>query len=384
MKPRLPESDSHADELVDAHLRTALRHAPDADAAPPAALSAAILSQARAAASIKQTSTQAEPWAPVWQLLAWLRQGWIALSQPALAAGVASVMVASVVGVMWWDRVPEDVSAPRELSRERSTSSAQPNQKAEAAESATNEAVAAPASSIPAANAPGVVADANKPAVTKAPPATANQQAPTRVASKAPEQRRNVADAAQNDNEVALKAPTHRPEAPPATAPVALPESTGPRTRADAPAPAPALAAAPTPALKASPLERESARASGIALGFAANTPVASLREALRDEPERWAWQKNAGTVAPVVPELPSWLGQIESATSGRWAPQLDLRATDAAQKTLLTLRWTRDGQTAYTLVLRIDGLLWQQTGASAWFAPMDVVTVKRLMDTVP
>jgi hypothetical protein len=403
MNPRLPDSDSHADEPMDVHLRTALRHAPDADAAPPLALTAAILSQARAAASIKKNSPGAEPWAPARRLLAWLRQGWMALSQPALAAGLASVMVASVVGLMWWDRVPEDLNTPRELNREKSTSSAQANPTPEATKAATNDAtnaainaattdsVNAPASPAPAPNAPVPVAKAHKAEESKSPPAATREQAPTRVASKAAEQRRAVADAAPNNKEVALYTPTHRAEVPPATAPAALPESTAPRARADAPAPVPApavaaaAAAAPAPALKASPLERESARASGIALGFAASTPVASLREALRDEPDRWAWQKNAAAVAPVVSELPGWLAQLESATAGRWATQLDLRASSAAP-TLLTLRWIRDGQTAHTLVLRADGLLWQKAGAAepAWFAPLDAGTVKRLMDALP
>jgi hypothetical protein len=434
LRPPHPNGANH-DEPEDAYLRAALRHAPDANVAPPATLSAAILSQARAAASITQASTMAEPLAPVWQLLAWLRQGWLALSQPALAAGVASVMVASVVGVMWWDRVPDDVSAHHELSREKSTSSAPPNQTLEAAKAATQDSVAAPASRAP--NAPLVVADAHKPAAAKAPPAAAHEQAPARVTSKATEQRRAVADAIPQDKEVALDTQAQantqphpqRGEPTPVAAPAPLPETTRLRERADAPtpavaaaeqtqarpgpplapapttplakvvpplaapapapppaaAPAVAAAAAPTPASKVFSLERESARTSGLALGFAASTPVTSLREALRDEPERWAWQKNVGAFAPVVPEVAHWLAQLESATAGRWVPQLDLRASGAAQ-TLLTLRWIRDGQTVHTLVLRADGLSWQKAGAAepAWFAPLDAGMVKRLTDALP
>jgi len=109
------------------------------------------------------------------------------------------------------------------------------------------------------------------------------------------------------------------------------------------------------------------------------------LREALRDEPERWAWQKNAGAVAPVVSELPGWLAQLESAAAGRWVPQLDLRASSAVP-TLLTVRWIRDGQTTHTFALRADGLVWQAPGlsAGAWFAPLDAALVKRLMDALP
>ena len=65
----------------DAHLRAALRHAPDADAAPPAALSARILADARRAVA-----------PPRW---------WQALGRPAGAAAFASVVLAGFIGLMW-------------------------------------------------------------------------------------------------------------------------------------------------------------------------------------------------------------------------------------------------------------------------------------------
>jgi hypothetical protein len=410
MNPRLPDADSNGDEPVDAHLRAALRHAPDADAAPSAALSAAILSQARAAALHRPASSQATALSPASPLLTWLRQGWMALSQPALATGLASVMVASVVGVMWWDRTPEEMNAPQQVSHDTALPSVVADETKSAAKPTPSGALQNPVRPDPSTGLrtgpveglyPSTPELRHSPLVQSLPkvqseqsevvqrspgPAAANTTAPNQPTSNAERERRAVANAAPNDKEVALNAPTHRAEAPPATAPAALPESTDPRGRADAPAPAPAVAAAPAPALKASLLERESARTSGIALGFAASTPVTSLREAMRDEPERWAWQKNAGAVAPVVPALPGWLAQLESATAGRWAPQLDLRASSAAQKTLLTLRWIRDGQTEHTLVLQADGLLWQKAGAAepAWFAPLNEGMINRLMNALP
>ncbi|XVJ71613.1 MAG: hypothetical protein HEQ39_19955 [Rhizobacter sp.] len=466
MNPRLPHSNPDGDELVDAHLRTALRHAPDADAAPPAALSAAILSQARAAASIKQTSTQAEPLAPVWQLLAWLRQGWLALSQPALAAGVASVMVASVVGVMWWDRVPEDVSAPKELSREQAAPAAPSpaplttkNEAQPMTAPATRTAPAAPvAVAEPKAAA---VAESSQPRLDPTPAVAPKVEAPTSATPHTAEQRRMTADATLSKQGVTAPPPARSeaaaPAAPPvlsdtaaaakqteAPAPVAAaaaathatadtaarqraalspppavalakpsaPVSTPPPAAspvgaaapapANAPSPHPAPAPAPVAATAAAPapavmtqeraLARPTARSSSAALGSALNpstpsadTALAKLRLALQLEPGLWTWQKNAAPLRPIGPEVQQWLAEVESAAAGHWAATADLKHTDPVA-TLLTLRWAREGQTAHTLVLRPDGLLWQAagSGAAAWFAPLDSATVKRLTDAMP
>ncbi|MFY7941083.1 MAG: hypothetical protein ACOVOX_09260 [Burkholderiaceae bacterium] len=456
MNPRMPTSDAVGDEAVDAHLRTALRHAPDADAAPPAALSAAILSQARAAASIKQTSTQAEPWAPVWQLLAWLRQGWIALSQPALAAGVASVMVASVVGVMWWDRVPEDVSAPRELGREQPAPArpspdtlATKNEAQPMTEPPTRAAQTASVA-VPGPKA-GAIAEAVPPAVGPTPAAATKVEGPTSATLQAAEQRRMRADGALSKQGVTTPPPTRSEAAAPAASPVlsdtapaakqaeapapndatadtamrqrpalstppalALPKPSAPVSATPPaaspvapPAPAPANAPSPPPApaplaatAAAAPqamsqeraLGRTTAHSSSSALGSALNpstpsvdTALAKLRLALQLEPGLWTWQKNAALLRPIGPEVQQWLAELESATAGRWAATADLKRTDPVAA-LLTLRWTREGQTAHTMVLRPDGLLWQAagSGAAAWFAPLDSATVTRLSDAVP
>ena len=464
MNPRLPNPDSGGDEAVDAHLRTALRHAPDADAAPPAALSAAILSQARAAASTKQISTQAEPWAPVWQLLAWLRQGWLALSQPALAAGVASVMVASVVGVMWWDRVPEDELGSPPLSREQPAQTvpspatlATKNEAPPKTEPPTRAAPAAPVAA-PGPKA-GAIAEAVPPAVGPTPAAAAKFETPTSATPQTTEQRRMTADATLSKQGVTAPPPARSeaaaPAAPPmlsdaapaakqaeAPAPVAAAPATTDATTDTAtgqrpalspppavalakpsapvsatppaaspmapPAPAPANAPSPSPApaplaaTAAAPasqamsqeraLARSTARSSGAALGSALNpsspsadTALAKLRLALQQEPILWTWQKNAAPMRPISPEVQQWLAELQSAAAGRWIRTLDLDRTNATAA-LLTLRWAREGQTAHTLVLRPDGLIWQTTGSggAAWFAPLDSATVKRLSDAVP
>ncbi len=93
----------------DAWLREALRHAPDANAAPPSGVSEAILLKARAAARTVAPAArrgpggaQANPLLAIWDWLA----------RPPVAAGFASVMAATLVGLMWWDR-PMDEGMPR-------------------------------------------------------------------------------------------------------------------------------------------------------------------------------------------------------------------------------------------------------------------------------
>jgi len=94
----------------DAWLREALRHAPDAEALPPSGVSDAILAQARAAArtaapiSLPARREAARPSA--------FAAFWAWLARPPVAAGFASVMAATLVGLMWWDR-PLDETLPQ-------------------------------------------------------------------------------------------------------------------------------------------------------------------------------------------------------------------------------------------------------------------------------
>ena len=81
-------------EPADAHLRAALHHAPGHDASPPAALDARVLARAHAA-----TST---PW---WRRLASAADG---LMQPAPAAALATLVMATTTGLMWRGEVPPE------------------------------------------------------------------------------------------------------------------------------------------------------------------------------------------------------------------------------------------------------------------------------------
>lgn len=96
----------------DAWLSQALRHAPDADAVPPSAVSAAILAEARAAIARPTSSSPRGAPARGGTFADTLRACWDALARPPVAAAFASVMAATIVGLMWWDR-PMDDTLPR-------------------------------------------------------------------------------------------------------------------------------------------------------------------------------------------------------------------------------------------------------------------------------
>src|SRR5205807_7658446 len=75
----------------DAWLHAALRHAPDAELGAPEALSASILQEAQAKARPATAPASARP-------PSFATRMWIWLAQPAVGAGLASVMVGTVIG----------------------------------------------------------------------------------------------------------------------------------------------------------------------------------------------------------------------------------------------------------------------------------------------
>jgi hypothetical protein len=118
-----PPPDPDAEPARDAWLSAALRHARDADAAPPAELSAQILRAARNAVKTPQTALplRANP------LMRW----WSWLARPPIAAGFATVMVATVVGLMGWDR-PLDEALPQRDAAPKTSAPAVTKRAAEA------------------------------------------------------------------------------------------------------------------------------------------------------------------------------------------------------------------------------------------------------------
>ncbi len=117
----------------DAYLEVALRHAPDADIDAPASVSAAILREARGAAA---QAVPSRPWSGKASDLsggagvaAALLRFWAWLARPPVAGAFASVMVATLSGVMWWGE-------PIERTLERPVAEADPAPAAPAASSA--------------------------------------------------------------------------------------------------------------------------------------------------------------------------------------------------------------------------------------------------------
>ena len=301
------------DPARDAWLSQALRHAPDADAAPPAELSDAILRQARNAVKAPHTAAPVRA-NPLLRLWSWL-------ARPAVAAGFATVMVATLVGVMWWDR-PLDES----LSRPEAPA-------------------AAPAPAPAAAPAPTPARDEAK-AVART-----EQEAPRTTAPPPP-------PAPKRERAATGRIVNAAPPAGGATAEPAPAREEAAEQRS-APAPAQALAkAAPAASLS---LRRQEADAM---------TPAI-------DQPEHWTWQRSAGTQA-MTPALQRWLTQLDRVA--RWRPAAGA-APAAADGNVLQL-W-RDGTLRTTITLGDDAVWLSPAGGAPVTAPLSSAAAASLKSTL-
>lgn len=255
------------DEARDAHLRQALRHAPDRDAAPPPALSASILAQARAA--VQPAAPRREVAPPWWSRL------WQQVATPAFGGAFASVMLAGVIGVMWQDGPPPEAlpGAERDLAKAPTASAPaavpatpaiappapaaamQDNARADEPKQAppqpaTPPQKAAPAAPPAAARGPVPKAAETSREVAPAPPEAENATAPS-GAVEARKQRAAAGSLTSTVPEPAAAA-VPAPAAPPAVAP-APPPAPAPVVAAAPAAPPPAAAPAPPPAPAVAP-----------------------------------------------------------------------------------------------------------------------------------
>jgi len=172
----------------DLWLREALRHAPDAEAAPPPALRDSILAQARAAA---RTAAPAAGRGDSTGLADRIAAFWSWLARPPVAAGFASVMAATLVGMLWWDR-PIDETLPQAPPFES------------APRSATGRAEAVP---------PAVAAPAPDAAQTSVPRAAQTPLPPAAQTPVPPAAQKAVPAATQTPAPAAAPAPRPPPEA---------------------------------------------------------------------------------------------------------------------------------------------------------------------------
>ena len=379
----------HDDER-DAWLAQALRHAPDANADAPPLLSDSILREARAAV-LRPAATSAAPRPASIDPLKWLASllGWLA--RPPVAAGFASVMVATLVGFMWWDK-PLDETLPRTPEVVSST----PQARADAAPPAV--VAAAPANPevqaappAPAAQKPGITTGAvatqgrladreeaarneteRKGAERTKPEMSARASRPTDEATRM----RSAADAAPA---VAAAAPPPvafpaAPQAPAAQAAAGANEARSPlEQRRELVAPAakaatesPATAAADKAASPPSDLRALQGPASPALAkarsADAGDASLATLRARIAQQPERWRWQRGPGSPQAMNAAVQGWLAEVDRQAAPRWQAS----AANTAREPANSLRLFRDGVLQATLGLAGSAVWFEAIGASA------------------
>ncbi|MEP7296956.1 MAG: hypothetical protein ABI702_12275 [Burkholderiales bacterium] len=323
----------HDDPARDPWLSEALRHAPDAGALPPAELSETILRQARNAVKTAPVHAPAHPLMRLWSWLA----------RPPVAAGFATLTLATLIGVMWWDK-PLDDTLPR------------PDAPAAASENTVAEPVPAPA----ATAAPQAAAPARDELKAAAP---AKKETPRVAAKPSPAAPPPPPKSDLASGERARTADTAAPvDTPPAAPPAPARESSA----------EPRVAAAPAQALgKAAP-----------AGGLALRRLEADTTTPLAEPPERWTWQRGGGMQA-MTPALQRWLAQLDRAA--RWHPA-DTAPPAAADGTVLQL--SRDGTPYATIQLGDDAAWLMRVGSpplTASLPPATAAALKAaLLDAAP
>ena len=313
--------DSPDEPARDAWLSEALRHAPDADAAPSVAVRETILRQARAEAAASPT-----PPRPVG---AWQRFNavWSWLSGPRIAAGFASVMVATVVGLMWWDRPVDEALRPAEPPATVAAPAATPTPEPEPAPTP------APSPPAPSVEPPRDLAAAAPPRAALERKREARPRAESRVDTsndarrEAPAQRAaprtadeaaRLAEApgsARADKEAKEidAARERRFESAAAKAAAPAMRSTPGAAAGALDASAPAAAAAVAPAAPAPPVAAAQSRPARAA-------PLGALLEALAEESPRWRWQRNDGAERALSPQVQAWLQRLAGTVAGGWS----------------------------------------------------------------
>lgn len=346
MSPNLPPDTASGEPLPpDAHLRAALRHAPDAQAQPGPALRAAIVRAAHEA--VRAGAPPAPHAAPgAWSALGELwRRFWQAPApaRPVWAAGLAAAVVASLTLTLWWgEPVPPPVRTEPPLP-------------------------APPPPPAPEAAAPQAQ---SRPATQGPPPAAAlgsTSAAPAREAV-APAEDASEAAVAAPARKARAESPAVRPTAdarpraaPPATVPPAAPaidtaaqsrDQAGPADERTAAPPASPPMAAPTAAPMAAPMAK-AAEATG-------NTKAENAAMARRQ-----SGAAQAVAADRIVASLPPTLAQ-RAATGEPW-------------RTLARLSWqpadptaaSADPSPSATWQREPGGMLWREPDGRQWFAPI-------------
>ena len=320
------------DVARDEWLREALRHAPDAGIGAPPALGAAILREAQAKVRAGAAAPAPAPARRTERLWRWL-------AQPAVGAGLATLMIGTVVGTIWWDRpLPPPAGLPDAV-------------------------VEAPPADTPASAAALSAALAQE-------RADAARRESQQAAAAAREAKRDAVEAGSRS-----LAPT-RPAPPPAPAPAFTPPAEPANDAlSQAARPADTMApAAPAPAVQpsAKAARREAAAPEDTDATFAA------LRAALSSEPQRWSWRRGETPAQPVHDPLAAWLAELGQATTAHWQ-----RADPGTPPTGGdTLELLRDGRVLHRLELAVGRVRWDTAG-TRHEAPLDAATLEALRRTL-
>ena len=405
-EPRSPADPIASDDERDAWLREALRHAPDSSLSPPALLRDSILSQARAAVAVAvplPPVAAAMPARRPVQRESALATVWSWLSRPPVAAGFASVMAATLVGLMWWDR-PMDETMPQAPA----LSSPPPAAMAPAAESFVKQRTPAPpsAQSQPAAPpapvarrlGPPPAADVRAQAEAAAGDAVRDRAEPFPAEAKEERSaaRSTAREAPKKDDRLATPAP-----APAFADNIAggsdkerlgqerVRQSAGATASSgrldaarDAGAPSVTAQAAPGADLQAAPRSSGSAMPAKLARPAAVARPLASLLSAAATDASRIARLHGDGRIAAADDALLRWLGELDAVGAGLW------QALDApTDRAGIALDVRIDGQPAAAISIEASSVtLSSRTGAAPrlWRADIGAAAAERLRNSLP
>ena len=380
----MSEHPRHEDPLEpDAFLRAALRHAPDHDTAPPPGLSRSILEAARRATQGRAVDAPPRRWrAALAQRLRSL------LHQPGATAALASLMLGTVIGLMWRDGPPPDAALDRDIAAPSPRGDVAAVPAPAGAAAAPTKSVTAP--TLPTAPTPPAVPARPAPASPAAAPATPAAKAAPRtsaVKASADEARSRhavtVAPSAEVERRAAEPAQVPADDAPP----LAAARAPGPRAAADAGLALGRSADAAgrvdaASAQQGAALARERAAPALRDAPLAADDPLGPVLAALHAGPENDAQRSErsaagsmAGSAVPQRDAALAWWVELQRLTRGGWQR---VQAPIGPRGLPIT---AADGGALGSVALTEDAVLWQAVGPAgpAWRAPLPAPTLARL-----
>ncbi|MCW5665132.1 MAG: hypothetical protein KIT35_14980 [Piscinibacter sp.] len=348
----------------DPWLREALRHAPDAADGPPAKLDDHILRMGRAAVAPRPAPTPPAPPSLGERLLS----AWDWLARPPVAAGFASLLVATVVGVMWWDRPLQETLPPRE-SAPTATAEADavpvptPAPAPAVVSRGAPESPPAPAARPPEPKETARKAAAPEPLVPAAPPPGARPEPARELAADRASREKTEKAERTLDAEATNRSLLER--------------------RADAAAPAqPALSAAPpaASALGAAPSGLVGGLRARAAVGTIETPSLSNLRFEIKPRAQAWTWQRDGGAERPMDDAMQDWIALADRTARPHWNP-----GPAAGEGATTTLRFLRDGNLKATLRIGPKGLRLDRFGKteSAELSSAQTATLASALDAL-